>query len=120
MKTLLLILAITFRTLAQGSSYSFIVKFEPSRIYVSSPKEITGDLSVIIENKTLGPIWSNIVTEDSELVGSLGIPSMETRSFPLKNFKKDQIYYLIPLSPPFQKILLKFDKSSYEIPPLIN
>lgn len=103
---------------SKGNSYSFIVKIEPSRVRVSSPLEITKDLSVIIENKTLGPIWGEIVDENLEGQKFLGIPSMETRSVLLKNYKKNQIYYFIPKSPPFQKIILKFDKNTYEIPPL--
>jgi len=117
MKKILLFFAISINIFAQGPSYSFIIKFDHSKVYVTSPKEITKDLSVIIENNTLGPIWGNILGENSNPIEFLGIPSLKTKSISLKNYKKDQIYYFVPLSPAFQKIILKFDRSSYEIPP---
>ena len=117
MKIFVLLLLFAGKAFCEGNSYSFILKILPSKILVSSPKDAVKDLSLIIENKTVGPIWGKIVDEDWKALEYLGIPSQATRVVTLKNYKKDKIYYFIPQSPPFQKIILQFNKSNYEIPP---
>jgi hypothetical protein len=117
MKIFVLILVFAGKAFCEGDSYSFIVKILPSKIMVSSPGEAAKDLSLIIENKTVGPIWGKVVDEDWKVLEYLGIPSQTTRVVTLKNYKKDKNYYFIPQSPPFQKIILEFNKSNYEIPP---
>ena len=112
-----MLLVFVGKAFCEGNSYSFILKIFPSKILVSSPREAAKDLSVIIENKTVGPMWGKIVDEDFKVLEYLGIPSQATRMATLRNYKKDKIYYFIPQSPPFQKIILEFNKSSYEIPP---
>ncbi len=117
MKLYIFFLIFAGNAFGEGYSYSFILKILPSKILVTSPGDGANDLSVIIENKTVGPVWGHIVNEDGKILEYLGIPSHATRVATLKNYKKDKIYYFIPQSPPFQRVILEFNKSNYEIPP---
>jgi hypothetical protein len=83
---------------------------------VSSPREIAKELAVIVENETLAPVWGKIVDPEGKPVNYLAIPSQQTRSVLLKNYQKDQTYYFVSESPPFQKLPLEFNKKPYQLP----
>lgn len=117
MKLFIFFMIFAGNAFGEGDSYSFIIKILPSKIFVTSPRDGAKDLSVIIENKTVGPVWGQIVDEDGKVSEYLGIPSQVTRVATLKNYKKEKVYYFIPQSPPFQRVILEFNKSNYEIPP---
>ncbi|MFI5390248.1 MAG: hypothetical protein ACHQYQ_02720 [Bacteriovoracales bacterium] len=118
MKILTLMFLFLSELRSEGSSYSFIIKLHPLKVSVSSPREIAKELAVIVENETLAPVWGKIVDTNGTAVDYLAIPSQQTRSVLLKNFQKDQIYYFVSESPPFQKLPLEFNKKPYQIPPL--
>ena len=102
---------------SEGPSYSFIIKFQAIKVYVASPSEIAKELAIIVENDSLAPIWGKIIDGNGKPVDYLAIPSQKTRSVLLKNYRKDQIYYFVSESPPFQKLPLEFNKKPYQIPP---
>ena len=118
MKILLLFLFLIDNSLSKGENFSFIIKIYPQKVQVSSPQDLAKELSVNVENMTLGPIWGKITDEENHVVEYLGIPSQQTRSVIIKNYKKDHIYYFVSQSPPFQSMILKFDKNTYQIPSL--
>jgi len=102
-----------------GTSYSFIIKVTPNRIYVDSPNQIDKQTSVIITNASLSNLYGKVVDERGSLITFVAIPKKSFETVTIKGFKKKQSYYFIPLSPPYQELKLKVGQESYEIPPKI-
>ncbi len=106
-----------FSVSAFAQSYSFMVKFHPLKVNVSSPREDAKEISLIVENTTLGHIWGKLLDSNGNSLDFLGVPPSNTRSIILKNYQKGQTYYFVSDAPPFQKIVLKSGLKDYEIPP---
>jgi len=104
---------------AIGSTYSFIIQVTPSRIKVSSPNEINGKFSIIINNDSLSNLYGKVEDEGGKLVKFVAIPHKGHETVNISGASALKNYFFIPLSPPYQELKLVVGQDSYEIPPEI-
>lgn len=111
-------LSVLFLALSQPSlakyTDSFIVTLKDRSISVSAPEKRTDTVSVIVENKTLEKVISQIKTE-GRVIKRFVLKSKSKEVFQV-DMRKVKNLYLVPISPPFQAVELRFSKGQYEIP----
>lgn len=114
---LLLMIFFTFIFHAQASEYSntFVVKIHPQVIKVTSPKTFNAELSVIVENKSMVRVLGKVINESDTFEKIISIKAGEFKSVPIR-MKKNENFYFVPMSPPFQRIELQIGQKDYEIP----
>ncbi|WP_127717426.1 hypothetical protein [Halobacteriovorax sp. HLS] len=101
--------------LALERSDAFIVRAYNDKFKVLSPSKKTSKVSVIVENKTLVKLIGEIVDGNGRVLSMVTIKPGKYKSLEL-DFSKNSLYYFVPLSPSFQKVILDFGKEAYEIP----
>ena len=93
---------------------SFIVDVKDRSISVTSPLKKVDNVSIIINNKTLDKIVSELRSEQKVLKRFVLKPEgKEVIQLSLKGIKK--LYY-VPIAPPFEAAELRFEQRAYEIP----
>lgn len=95
---------------------AFMVRIFDERVVVTSPIKKKKDINVIVENKTLNKIVGKVETESGVVLGFVSLMPKKFQSVSLKERGSEKVYF-IPLSPSFQKVILKFNNKVYEIPP---
>lgn len=95
---------------------AFMVKIFDERVVVTSPIKEKKDINVIIENKTLNKIVGKVETQSGVVLGFVSLMPKKFQSVSLRGRGSEKVYF-IPLSPSFQKVILKFNNKVYEIPP---
>lgn len=102
-------------TAALERSDAFIVRAYNDKFKVLSPSKKTSKVSVIVENKTLVKLIGEVVDQNGRVLSMVTIKPGKYKSLEL-DFSKKSLYYFVPLSPSFQKVILDFGKEAYEIP----
>ena len=120
MRLLHFIIIFSFITSISAHSYersdAFIVKVFDKKIKVLAPSKYDPKLNVIVENKTLMKSISKLERTNGKVVKYISVEAGKFTSIKLKA-KKGEIFYLVPISPPFQKVELITGRKPYEIPP---
>ena len=101
-------------TYSRGTE-TFTIEVYANKVRVISPSRYKSPLSVIIENKSLLSLRGKFIEKSGRVLSFANIPAKGTESVPL-NFVKNSPVFFVPVSPPFQKIVLTFGKEVYEIP----
>lgn len=94
----------------------FVVTIFDRSMRVTSPDVIKNNFVVVIENKSLSKVVGKIQGSSGKVYH---LKSIEANNF-LKvtvEHKKDERYFFIPMSPPFQEAELIAGQKTYEIPP---
>lgn len=119
-----LFLKVLLLTLFLSSSYNvqadqtetFIVEFGSSNVIVTPASKKQKKYNVIIKNRMLTPLKARLESLDMKTIIPMSIPVNEDRPYQF-TWEKGKSYRVIPLSPPFEEILLEIGRSVYEIPP---
>ena len=96
------------------STAAFIVELNENKIRVTSPKTKTKIVSVIVKNQTFDKIRAELRSRDKVLKRFV-IKSKAKEVYEV-DYSKAKSLSLVPISPPFETVLLKFSKGPYEIP----
>lgn len=97
-------------------SDAFIVRLFDKSIKVLAPVKFDAKLNVIVENKTLTKSISRLERPNGELVSFIAVEAGKFKAVDLKA-RKGESLFLVPISPPFQKVELILGRRPYEIPP---
>ena len=111
----LLILILNTPVHSYERSDAFVVRLYDKRIRVLAPKKFDPSISVIVENKTLVKSISRIEKEGGVVIQHFSVMPGSFKAIDLK-IKKGEVIYLVPLSPPFQRVELVTGRRPYEIP----
>jgi hypothetical protein len=107
---------LNFKILAQEKADAFIVRAFESHYKILSPTILKKQNSVLIYNHTLSNIVGKLTNSRNDKIQYVTIAVGKYKSIDIKILKGDE-YYFIPVSPPFQKVILKTGVKAYEIPP---
>lgn len=120
MRYLLIALIFIFLNQPQADAYersdAFIVRVFDKRIKVLAPAKYDPKLNVIIENKTLVKSLSRLERANGTVVSYIAVEPGKFTAVDMKA-KKGEVLYIVPMSPPFQKVELIPGRRPYEIPP---
>lgn len=115
MKRILLILVIFSHSVwAQNHSDAFIIEVFDRYVKVLSPKDKLKNVSIVVLNKTLSPIYGKIATETKDLM-FMSVHSQKSKMVSVNGEDYKNLMF-IPLAPTFQEIDLVFGRKAYEIP----
>ena len=99
------------------SSESFVVTAKDDHFHVVGPVGWKQGTNMTLQNKTLVTLYGEIrAGEEKRKIGTFSVKPGEFTSMDLK-LNKGESATLIPLSPPFQEVILQFGRRPYEIPP---
>ena len=101
---------------AREKGEAFIITAKDRYYKVLSPIKREKKFSVIVKNETLSNLYAKIQTGSGRNLAHITVNSSKFKSVEIDS-EKGESYFLVPLAPPFQSILLDFGKRSYEIPP---
>lgn len=102
--------------LSYERSDAFIVRLYDKSIKVLAPAKYDSKLNVIVENKTLMKSISRLERANGKVISFISVGPGKFAAVDLKA-KKGETLYLVPISPPFQKVELITGRRAYEIPP---
>lgn len=108
-------LTLNFSVYAYERADAFIVEANPESYKVLSPVKINKTISVIVKNKMFSTLRVKLTSESLGDLESITIKQSESESVNFK-YKKSDRYFIVPISPPFQRVELKVGQKSYEIP----
>ncbi len=109
-------LLLCFTVSAREKSDAFIVRAYDSHYKVLTPSSLNKENSVFIYNHTLKNIIGKLENSRNNKIQHISISPGKYKAVDIKIRKGDE-YYFVPLSPPFQKVILKTGIKAYEIPP---
>ncbi len=112
-----LILIATPALQAAERADSYIIRAHSDHYKILAPAKQTKVLSIIIENKMLVNLVGRIETDKGRVITFVRIDAGKDKSISVNNYSSAEKIYFIPLSPAFQKIMLKIGEKTYEIPP---
>ncbi len=111
-------LGFIYEAAAYERSDAFIVRVFEKRIRVLSPKKYSDrKTSVIIENKTLVKGIYELTRKSGKRIKYISVRPGKFKAIELKLLSKNESFYFVPVSPPFQKVELIPGSRPYEIPP---
>ncbi len=108
-------LIFNFSIKAYEKADAFIVEANPESYKVLSPVKIKKTISVIVKNKMFSTLRVKLTSEELGDLKSITIKQSESESVDF-DYKKSDRYFIVPISPPFQRVELKVGQKSYEIP----
>lgn len=113
----LFIYCFSLSSISLGSEVSdaFNVIIGTESIQVISPSKKESKTSVIIENKSFSKFYFKIINNRDQTLYYLSVAPKGNAARDL-NFKTNNKIFLIPISPPLQRVELKFSKEAYHIP----
>ena len=114
--TLIMLIGFPLQLMAKEKTDAFVVRLFADRTKVLAPSSFSKNMNVILENKTLVNIVGKIVNHTRNKTEFIAIEAGKRSSKRIKGREGDIVYFL-PMSPPAQKIVLKYGANSYEIPP---
>jgi len=109
-------LFVSFCVNAREKSDAFIVRAYDSHYKVLTPTKLNRSNSVFIYNHTLKKIIGKLENSQNDKIIFVTIPAGKYKTVDIK-VKKGEEHYFVPMSPPFQKVILKTGIKAYEIPP---
>ena len=77
---------------------------------------MSGELSIIIENKMLVDLVGRVESSKGALVANVRIPVGQYRTVSIDGSYQKEVYSFVPLSPAFQAVELRPGQEAYEIP----
>jgi hypothetical protein len=95
-------------------SNSFIVEIDERKIRVTSPKKKADIVSVVIINKTLDKIISE-VRDGNKVIKRFTLKRQGKEVLQVDMTKTKSLSY-VPIAPAFESVELKFSKGPYEVP----
>jgi len=113
---LLIIFTLIVTNVSAESGHAFILDVRNKKVKVISPDKWQKGLNLIVKNNTLSTVIGKIEIEGTDNIKFISVQSLKSGSIKLDS-NKGQKTFFVPLSPPFQKIELKFGNKTYEIPP---
>jgi hypothetical protein len=95
-------------------SNSFIVEIDERKIRVTSPKNKTDIVSIVVVNKTLDKIISE-VRDGNKVLKRFTLKKEGKEVLQIDTTKTKHLSY-VPIAPAFESVDLKFSKGPYEVP----
>lgn len=109
------LLFLSLNVFAEEFTDAFIVTVEDQKVKVTSPKNKSESISVIVKNNTFEDIRSEIAS-DKGIIKRFNLKAQSSRSL-LVDYKNIRTLFYVSVAPPFQAVELKFSQRPYEIPP---
>ncbi len=101
--------------IAYEKSDAFIVEANPESYKVLSPTKVEKKISVIIKNKMYSTLRAKLISDRIGDIKTITIKQDDNVSVEFTYSRADK-FYVVPISPPFQRVQLKLGQKSYEIP----
>ena len=83
---------------------------------VIGPSKFHSQTAIIVNNRSLSPLIGKVQNSKGKTYGFMRIPAKDDRRLDVDLKNSNSYLVFIPLSPPFQKVILEFGKKNYRIP----
>gem|GEM_PF-6167623 len=106
---------------ADADSEGFAVTFYDRKCKIVAPKNIIDNTGLVIENVTMTDMTIKITDVQGQLITFITVPSKSIKSVNLGKIPRgvptDSVkWFLLPLNPPGQEVILDNKRTVYEIP----